>query len=99
MNTKAHFSYFTNEGGIVLEEMKKNYYDYPNLEDLKELTEIHLNSNEPIEQRINHFFEEVENPYCFKINGTIFKIKFSNNDKTLDNSIKSYISNLIELKD
>lgn len=63
---------------------------------LKELTEIHIDPNEPLENRIKAFFEGIGNPYCFKINDTVFRIKFSDNSKSLDDSIYNYLSNLVE---
>jgi len=69
------------------------------INNLMELTEIHINPNELLENRINTFFEEIGNPYCFKINGTVFRIKFSDNDKSLDNGMYNYLSNIIELED
>jgi len=69
------------------------------INNLMELTDIHINPNELLENRINTFFEGIGNPYCFKINGTVFRIKFSDNDKSLDNGMYNYLSNIIELED
>lgn len=66
---------------------------------LKELTEIYIDPDISIEERVNTLFDKIGNPYFFKINGTIFRIKFSNNNKSLDESFYNYLYNLIEKSD
>lgn len=79
-----------------LEVFKNDSLSHLNSHQLQELTEIYINPDALLEDRINMFLDKIGNPYLFKINDTIFRIKFSDNDKSLDDSIYSYLSNLIE---
>lgn len=59
---------------------------------LKELTEIYIDSDMSIEYRIETFFEEINNPYCFLVNGTPVQISFNNHNKTLDECLRDYLN-------
>lgn len=53
-----------------------------NLDDLVELKTIKISRRKSSTDRILDFLNEIENPYCFKVDGFIVKIDF--NDKTSD---------------
>lgn len=57
---------------------------------LKELTEININPDDPIEVRFNSFIEQIGNPYHFLIDGTHVQIAFTNNGKTLEDCLFDY---------
>lgn len=79
-----------------LKELKNISLSNYHFNELKELTEIYIDPTAPIEERINTLLDNIENPYIFKINGTVFRIKFSDNDKSLSDSINNYLYDLIE---
>lgn len=86
LSTKKSFS------RAELEELSKielNTIDYSTL---KELTEIKIDPNAPIEERLESFFDEIGNPYCFLVNGTPVQISFNNHKKTLDNRLFNYLT-------
>lgn len=57
---------------------------------LKDLADIYIQVSKPIEERIETFFSQIENPYCFLVNGTPVKISFANHKKTLNESLYNY---------
>lgn len=60
----------------------------PNM--LQELTEIKIDKNMQIEEKINSFFHQIKNPYCFLVNGTPVQISFQNHNQTLDECLINY---------
>lgn len=70
---------------IKLEEINKH--------NLKELTDIHLDSNMTIEEKIKTFLDKIENPYIFLVHGTPVQISFNNHNKTkLDDCLLQYLT-------
>lgn len=60
---------------------------------LKELTEITIDSNLNIEEKIESFFNKIHNPYYFLVNGTPVQITYNNhNNKTLDDCLYYYFN-------
>lgn len=65
-----------------------------NVNDLKELTDIHINTELSIQERAEIFFKEIKNPYLFKVNGTIVKVSYNNHkNKKLDDCLMQYLVN------
>lgn len=65
-----------------------------NKNQLKELTDIKIDMNLPINQRIENFFDSIGNPFLFKVNGTAVKIAYNDcNSKTLDECLLHYLTN------
>jgi len=67
-----------------------------NEEELQEINNINIEKTVPLKERFTMFLHNVNNPYCFKINGTPVQISFADNNKTIEDALKSY---LIKLKD
>jgi len=59
-------------------------------EELKELTEIHIDPNAPLDERFEKYLDEIGNPYRFTVNGTVVNIGFSSTEKTLSESLYNY---------
>lgn len=45
-------------------------------------------------ERILNFIMKVKNPYIFKINGNLVRIRFSDTNKTADDCLTSVLENL-----
>lgn len=60
---------------------------------LKELSDVKIDGNAPIEERLESFLQQIENPYHFLVNGTPVEISFSNHNKTLDSCLYNYLLN------
>ena len=67
-----------------------------NIEDtskLKELNDIIINPNQPIEERFEAFLNQINNPYHFLVNDIPVKISFNDhNKKTLDSCLIDYLT-------
>lgn len=60
---------------------------------LKELTEITIDKNIPLEERFNKLLEEIGNPFCFLVNGTPVKIVYNDSTNlTLDDCLYKYLT-------
>jgi len=60
---------------------------------LKELTEITIDTNLNIENRMEKFLNTIHNPYYFLVDGTPVQITYNNhNNKTLDDCLYSYLN-------
>lgn len=76
-----------------LQELSKVDIKDINPVNLKELTDIKINTSDTIEERIQNFFDGIQNPYCFLVNGTPVQISFHNHNKTLDECLLQYLTN------
>jgi len=76
-----------------LERLKNLDIKDVSAEDLKELSEVKLYSDLPVQERLELFLCQIGNPYCFKVNGTPVQISFSNGGKTLDDALNNYLTN------
>ena len=73
---------------------KLNEFEKSGIEEkLSELTEVRINLNASLEERMIEFLSQVNNPYCFCVNGTPVKVSFSNQNKTIDKSLHNYLIN------
>ena len=63
-----------------------------NADDLRELSEVKLHSDLPVQERLELFLCQIGNPYCFKVNGTPVQISFSDSSKTLDEALNNYLT-------
>lgn len=79
----------------TLSEFKNEAFNPENKKDLKELTSIIIDRNEPIEQRFEKYINDIGNPYCFLVNGKRVRITYDNDNKTLEKSLDNYITKKI----
>ena len=61
--------------------------------ELKELGELKLNANLPLQERLELFLCHIGNPYYFTVNGTPVQIAFSDR-QTLDEALNNYLTNM-----
>ena len=64
------------------------------LEDVDEITDIKINRRKPSNERILDFITKAKNPYIFKVNGKLVRIRFSDTDKTADECLTNVLKNL-----
>lgn len=57
---------------------------------LVERNDITFNSNAPREQRIAEYIMKLKNPYCYKIDGIVVKVTFSDCSETIDDRLEAY---------
>lgn len=64
------------------------------LEDVDELTSIKIDRRKPSNERILDFLIKVKNPYIFKVNGKLVRMRFSDTDKTAEDCLTNVLKNL-----
>jgi len=64
------------------------------LDDVDEISSIKIDRRKPSNERILDFIAKVKNPYIFKINGKLVRMRFSNTDKTADDCLTNVLKNL-----
>ncbi|MBP3634930.1 MAG: hypothetical protein J6J17_00525 [Bacilli bacterium] len=77
-----------------LEHCRNVNLDDVKLEDVDELTSIKIDRRKSSEERILDFIMKVKNPYIFKINGRLVRIRFSDTDKTAEDCLTRVLENL-----
>ena len=77
-----------------IERCRKVDLDDVNLEDVDEITYIKINRRKPSNERILVFLVKTRNPYIFKVNGKLVRIRFSETDKTADDCLTNVLKNL-----
>lgn len=77
----------------TLKELSNVDLETVNKNQLKELNEIILDSEADINTKIEMFLTQIQNPYCFLVNGTPVKIVFENK-KTLEECLFNYFKTI-----
>lgn len=65
------------------------------LDDIDEISSINIDRRKPSNERILEFIMKVKNPYIFKLNGKLARIRFSEESNlTADDCLTRYLENL-----
>ena len=64
------------------------------LDDIDDITSIKIDKRKSSNERILDFLIQVKNPYIFKLNNRLVRIRFSDNVRTADDALTSVLSNL-----
>jgi len=64
------------------------------LDDVDELSSIKIDRRKSSNERILDFLTKVKNPYIFKINGRLVRMRFSENGPTADECLTNMLENL-----
>lgn len=64
------------------------------LDDVYELGTIKIDRRKSSNERILDFLTKVKNPYIFKINGRLVRMRFSENGPTADECLTNMLENL-----
>ena len=64
------------------------------INEVDEITNIKIDRRKSSNERILDFLNEVKNPYIFKVNGKLVRIRFSDTEKTADDCLTSVLQNL-----
>lgn len=79
---------------LQLQQMKKIDIAKADPNTLADVNQIQIDSSLPQEQKMERYFEQVGNPYCFRCGDTPVKIRFVSEDKTLNQSLCNYFLSL-----
>lgn len=61
----------------LLREMAKVDVRTVNPEELVDITDVHINKELPVKERLADYISQIRNPYCYKSHGVIVKISFA----------------------
>ena len=65
------------------------------LDDVDEISSIKIDRRKPSNERILNFLVKVKNPYIFKVNGKLVRIRFTENTNlTADDCLTRVLENL-----
>lgn len=62
---------------------------------LKDIRDVHVNTDLPKTERMLDFIRQIGNPYCFRHGKYVVKVSFSDTDVTLEQRLLSYIRSKI----
>ena len=77
-----------------INKCKKMKLEDINPDDVDDISSIKIDKRKSSNERILDFLRKTKNPYIFKVNNTLVRISFSNNDRTADNCLTSVLKNL-----
>ena len=77
-----------------IERCRNINLDDVKLEDVDEISSIKIDRRKPSEERILDFLTKVKNPYIFKVNGKLVRIRFSDTDETAEDCLTRVLENL-----
>ena len=59
-------------------------------DELVERNDITLNSNAKRSERISEYIRKIKNPYCYKVDGIVVKVSFTDCSETIDDRLEAY---------
>ena len=77
-----------------LERCKSMKLEDVTLDDVDEISFIKIDRRKSSNERILDFLTKVKNPYIFKVNGKLVRIRFSDTDKTAEDCLTRVLENL-----
>ena len=78
---------------MTLEEMRNVDIRTVSRDDLVDIRDVHIDPDQPKEERIRQFISQIKNPYCFKVGNVVVKTEFADTDRTLDDCLEHYLRN------
>lgn len=79
---------------LTAAELKKMQAADPRAVDraaLKDIRDVHINTELPKKGRILDFIRQIGNPYCYRHGDYVVKVGFADTDVTLEDRMLSYI--------
>ena len=64
------------------------------LDDVDDIKDIKIDRRKSSNERILDFLTKVKNPYIFKVNGRLVRMRFSENGTTADECLTNMLENL-----
>ena len=61
-------------------------------ESVCEISDIKIDRNLPVKERVKTLLMQTENPYVYKVNGMVVKVSFSESGKTLQSCMEEYLA-------
>ena len=77
-----------------LKKMKNVDIKTVDVESLKDIRDVKIDPDLPGEERIKSFLAQIGNPYFFRCNGHVVRVKFAETDRTLEDCLHDYFNSL-----
>lgn len=77
-----------------LEKCRNMKLEDVTLDDVDELGSIKIDRRKSSNERILDFLTKVKNPYIFKVNGRLVRMRFSENGPTAEDCLTNVLKNL-----
>ena len=61
---------------------------------LVDISEVQIDTSQPATEKMQSYFEQVQNPYCFLCGDTPVRIRFVSENKTFTESVGNYFKSL-----
>ena len=74
-----------------LEAMKNVDVRTVDINTLRDIRDVKINTDPPKEERILDFIRQIGNPYCYRHGKYVVKISFADTDVTLEQRMLSYL--------
>lgn len=84
--------------GKSLQEFQRANIKEANLDELVDISEIEIDTNQSVQKRVKEYVEQVHNPYLVRVGEYVVKIGYSDCNETLNDRMKQYISKIAETK-
>lgn len=84
--------------GKNMQEMQKVDIKKVNPEELVDISEIEIDTKQPVQKRVKGYVEQVHNPYLVRVGEYVVKMGYSDCEETLNDRMKQYISKVAETK-
>ena len=65
------------------------------IDDLVDIQDVEINHNQPKEQRIMQYINDIKDPYCFKVDDMVIRVEFADTTLTLQEGLSNYIKSKI----
>lgn len=62
---------------------------------LRDIRDVHVNTDLPKPERILDFIRQIGNPYCYRHGKYVVKVSFTDTDVTLEQRLLSYIQSKV----
>ena len=79
---------------MSIEEMKSVDIRTVDPETLVDIASVRLDNEQPRNERIRSFLEQIKNPYCYRVGKIVVKVSFADTDVTLEDRLEHYIRGL-----
>jgi hypothetical protein len=75
-----------------LEQYKSQKISDVKIENLKDISSIYINQEQPVVERVLSFMAQIGNPYLFKVGDTPVKVSFTSDALTLQECMKTILT-------
>lgn len=78
-----------------LKKMKTVNINTVDADSLIDIKDVKIDPGLSKEERIEQFLRQIGNPYFFRCNGCVVQVSFSETERTLEDCLQDYFSNLV----